>query len=397
MLKFLGITTNVTLLLLTLRLLTLTTSISAAPYPYSAETKKTSVNNDPASNAISVLLLKNQTILKITALTGNLIVTSAATDSQTITKDALLLPDKDAGKIKLNGVSVKAPVFLQGTNLTSSLRLQTEIFHGILQIWLDNGTLTVVNWLPLETYIIGTVNKEMHPSWEMAALKAQAVASRSYAMYMRLHPRHHWYDVTRDITDQVYAGAKEASGKVIRAVKETTGQYLIDNNSPLKAHFHSMCGGFTESASSVWGNGDSVSKPILCPYCSKHLYVWKSIMKINEVFFKLKIPWHNSDRLQLFSFSHSPSGRIQKISAITKLVKKQFNANEFREKLGYSRLKSARFTWRVNRETIEFEGRGLGHGVGLCQWGAREMAQQHKTYKEILSHYYPGHSIANLN
>ncbi|NBT59044.1 SpoIID/LytB domain-containing protein, partial [bacterium] len=138
--------------------------------------------------------------------------------------------------------------------------------------WTRNGQMfSVVNYLGLDDYLLGTLGSEMSPSWEIEALKAQAVASRTYALYMIKHPKHSDYDLERSTQDQVYGGVEAEHPRVREAIQATSGEVLSFKDQPIKAFFHSRCGGSTETPGFVWNHHQGYpQKKVACPYCLKN-------------------------------------------------------------------------------------------------------------------------------
>lgn len=270
----------------------------------------------------------------------------------------------------------------------SPLSLGGHIYRGALWLRVQEKKILVINVLPLEDYLLGTLGAEMSPSWEMEALKAQAVASRSYALSRIKHPKNEFYDVEKTIEDQVYDGINAENPRVRRAVEQTAAQWISQDQRPVRAYFHSKCGGSTESSTSVW-NGKTEFGNVDCPYCQKFRSTWKASFSIEELREAVGLPTAQRG-LHLFALHISPAGRVLSLKISDGLTEKILTSNQLRGELGYQKLKSALFHWKIRQKTITFEGLGSGHGVGMCQWGARFLAQQGKTYREILAFYYPG-------
>ncbi|TPW18440.1 MAG: stage II sporulation protein D, partial [Elusimicrobia bacterium] len=206
-----------------------------------------------------------------------------------------------------------------------------------------DGTLTVVDELGLEEYLFGVLPHEMSPDWSLEALKAQAVVSRTYALGRLGRGADEAFDLTDDAYTQVYTGVTTESDHVRKAVRSTAGRVLTYKGKPLPGYFHSTCGGHTAGSAEVWAG-------------------WLSNIRV-----KTDRGW------------------------------KRVPANKFRLWLGPRDLKSVRFdAVRRRRKGFEFEGRGYGHGVGLCQWGARAQSDAGRSFEEILGHYFPGASLSKI-
>lgn len=235
--------------------------------------------------------------------------------------------------------------------------------------------------LDLETYLRGVLPAEMPASWPLEALKAQAVAARTFALYRRAHAGEKDFDVDSDVNDQMFLS--DTSKAADRAIDETRGLVLRDTRGALvAAYFHSDCGGHTEDAHNVWGTGDSVGTAG-CPYASPAL--WSLKLSLEQLGHKLR---QKISRIEVGK--RNESGRIQQVYlALADGTGKTLTGSDFRAALGFSELKSTAFEMARAGDGYIFTGHGYGHGVGLCQWGARQMAKAGQGFREILAHYYP--------
>lgn len=280
---------------------------------------------------------------------------------------------------------------------------------GWLRITVRHGELQVVNVLPLETYVLGIVNAELgsldfHPE----SLKAQIVASRSYVLASRDRHRRDGYDFCDSPHCQAFGGTASIQSAFKLAMEVSRGEYLSYASRPVPAFFHDNCGGRTASVEEVW---DTPSLPCLQgvrdgpqdPYCRHapraHWHFIADRKALRECFHREG--WISDyDALDsLRVVTTGPSGRAQQV-CIQSNHPLWVSANDFRQALGrfYGSevLPSTLFSMNREQDHFHFVGRGWGHGVGLCQWGAIQMAKEGKTYREILQHYYPGTQIDRL-
>jgi len=258
-----------------------------------------------------------------------------------------------------------------------SLRMNLKSVPSHLEIKGHN----VVATLDLETYLRGVLPAEMPASWPLEALKAQAVAARTFALYRRAHRDEREFDVDSDVNDQMFLS--DTMKQTDQAIDETRGLVLKDKRGELvAAYFHSDCGGHTEDAHNVWGTGDSVGTAG-CPYSS--LSHWSLKLSLSQLRAKL--------RQKISAIRLGPrndSGRVQQVYlALADGTGKTLTGSDFRSALGFGELKSTAFEIARDGDDYVFTGRGFGHGVGLCQWGARQMAKAGRDYREILAHFYP--------
>jgi len=258
----------------------------------------------------------------------------------------------------------------------------------------SEGTITMRE-LPLEQYVAGVLAKEVPTDWPIEVLKAQAVATRTYAVYRKLNPRDKRFDVTADTNDQVFESKSRHGQNIARAVMETEGEVLASDGKVFETFFHSCCGGTTESADEVWPGRHP--EPLLSirddPYCNacppNH---WDYTVSREQLAGLLRAKGYPVDvEWTLEAARKDASGRVQQIALkIPKQKPILIPGAKFRQIVGYTNLKSTLFDLLATTDEIVFTGRGAGHGVGLCQWGAKGMADEGKSYREILEFYYPG-------
>ena len=263
-----------------------------------------------------------------------------------------------------------------------------------------DGTVTVVDELGLEEYLFGVLPHEMSPDWPLEALKAQAVVSRTYALARLGKGADAAFDLTDDAYNQVYTGVTTESEHVRAAVRATAGRVLTYAGNPLPGYFHSTCGGHTAGAADVWGGPDP--KPlrgVRDSWCkvSPH-YRWDAYFRKEDILAALNRNGFPAGRLEdLREGDRGSAGWLTNVRVKTDRGWRRVPANKFRLWLGPRELKSVRFdSIRRRKKGFEFEGRGYGHGVGLCQWGARAQADDGRTAEQIIAHYFPGASVTRM-
>ena len=259
----------------------------------------------------------------------------------------------------------------------------------------DTGIVTV----PLEDYVVGVLAGEMPIEFEMEALKAQAVAARSYVLKKMSYNKEKEYDVVDTIMNQVYLDndyLKKTWGKdyvkkinkLKTAVIETNYQYVDYNGNIADTMFFSTSVGETENSEEVFSNK--------VPYLKSVSSTWDEIspvyklnyqFKLSEFLSKLDLPYSNFVKLEVID--STSTGRVKKI----KINEKTFDGSVVVTKL---KLKSNHFTIKQNGDTINITTKGYGHGVGMSQYGAQGMALNGYSYEEILMHYYQGTSIKKI-
>lgn len=271
-----------------------------------------------------------------------------------------------------------------------------KTYRGFFTFSRDSNGLYVINTMPLETYIQGVVAAETGEDWEYEALKAQAVASRTYAVFQRNNNKQRDFHLTSGVLHQVYRD-NNVSPRVIRSVKETAGEILTYIGLPISAFYHSTCKGKTELPSEVWNVNYPYLKSVECNTGDAPYDAWSVEFTLKEIGEALGV----KGIIDIGISSPTATGRVKtlryKVTEGTGNEFREIKATELRRLLGYRRLPSTDFILKKEAGKIIMEGKGWGHGVGLSQWGALEMARQGKDYREILAHYYPGTKLHQLN
>ena len=257
---------------------------------------------------------------------------------------------------------------------------------------------TVEN-LDLEEYLIGVVSAEVPVSFEMEAIKAQAVAARTYALKRIQNSKESNYDVTDDTSSQVYQSDEqlknkwkdkyeEYRNKIKEAVDKTNGEYLTYNDEIIYAFFFSTSNGKTENNKDVFGQDLPYLRVVDSSFDQSETsgFVVTKTFNLNEFCQKLGISYNN---IEIKDKVLTDSGRVKNIT----INDKKFKGTEVRTKLS---LRSTDFTIQQNNNEIKITTKGFGHGVGMSQYGANALAKQKKTYDEILKYYYQGTNIKKL-
>lgn len=269
--------------------------------------------------------------------------------------------------------------------------LKINVFHQEQSVIMD-----------MEDYIIGVVAGEIYLNFSIEAIKAQAVAARTYLIYKMNNggcagggdictkSNHCQSYKTQEEMQKSWGNDYEKYFNIIKnAVYSTKGEIITYNNEPICALYHSESYGKTEDSISVFGGNEpylsSVSSPTkeTCEPVVETFSKTEFLNKVNQAFSL------NLKEINLKITSYTSSGRVSTL----KLGQTSVKATELRKTLS---LRSTDFTFEISDESITFYTKGYGHGVGLSQWGANEMAKQGKTYKEILTHYYTGTVIQKL-
>jgi stage II sporulation protein D len=276
-------------------------------------------------------------------------------------------------------------------NLKGEIFINGYRYNGFVDIRRDENGLHFINELPFEKYIEGVVAAETGKNWAIEALKAQAVISRTYAFYQKLLNVGKDYQITSSVLHQAYKG-DNTNEAISRAVRETSGEILTYEDRPIEAFYHSTCQGKTELPEEVWGKNYPYLKSVPCMDKNSPYEHWVRRFSLDEV---EKVLGINRIRdVRITSFTSTGRARILKVviedSYRTENSEIEIKATDLRKLLGYRELPSTQFSVIIEDRDVIFEGNGYGHGVGLSQWGALELANEGKSYKEILEYYYPG-------
>lgn len=277
--------------------------------------------------------------------------------------------------------------------------LQSLHVGGALYAIVRDGALLVINALPLEEYVKGVVPAEMSAAWHPEALKVQAVATRTYAVYQRTANLGREYDVVAGTQDQVYRGRQGVDERVQQAVESTRGIVVTYQNEPILAAFSSTAAGPTEDAMNVWSKDLPYLKGVDCPFDERSpYYQWRvelPILSLEQALRKEGISVGTIANMTPYVYSRA--GRVDKIRILHSDGEVILRGQDFRKAVGYSVIPSTQFEIETQGRTVVFAGRGSGHAVGLCQWGAKELADKGYRYDAILRYYFPGTALQSVS
>jgi len=317
-------------------------------------------------------------------------------------KGALTLAPREGG-LRLSTLRLPTETRLEPQD-GAGIKVGSDLHRGALILRLDPGqTVTVIEDVGMEDYLEGVLPFEMDPDWPLEALKAQAVVARSFAYANRGKFRKDGFDLTADTRSQMYRGVASVNENVRRAVRDTRGEVLGWNGQLLRVYYHACCGGSTENAAEAWG-GDPKDTPkplrgVKDPWCrvSPHMhwtayFVWQDLMTAIQERHNLPGPLKS-----LKIGRRDVAGYVKTFVAGAGRESVTLKSTDLRSGLGSAELKSTRITRLiVKKKGIEFVGAGSGHGVGLCQWGARVQAEKGRSYEQILRFYFPGADLSEV-
>ncbi len=306
----------------------------------------------------------------------------------------------------------------RGSN--NRLMVNNKRYRGIMKILPQGHNVRLVNVLYMEDYLRGVVPPEIGPREEneIEAIKAQAVAARTYSMAHLQQYEGEPYDMRSSVADQVYEGADAEVVLVNNAIDLTAGTVAMYNDAFINAYYHSTCGGITDNIEQVW---DKKEEPYLksredssdCSW-SKY-YVWKESFTEPQLRGRIE-QYLSTDRgrdirlstiLDVKVEERTAGGRVSKMVVRTVDDNYRFTKDRVRWVIGRASnpdliLPSAGFDVAIERDSegytrnIVFNGRGYGHGVGMCQCGAIGKARRGELFDQILSAYYTGISLKKL-
>jgi stage II sporulation protein D len=299
-------------------------------------------------------------------------------------------------KILLGNLTTDTAKIFIKVNERGVILINGRKFSGNVElIKKSNDKLLALNYIDLENYIKGILYHEASHYWPMEALKAQAIASRTYAVYQIQQNRSKDYDVTSDIYSQVYGGLTSERFRTNEAVSQTEGQILVYQGKAFPAYFHATCGGHTEDASALWNIDIPLLKGVACNFCKDSPHSsWHYVLTLDEIEEKLADAGKRCGNIKdIVALGKDKSGRVTDLNVSCAKKDLKISAKDFRQLIGPNIIRSANFKVNVVDRDAVFEGLGWGHGVGLCQWGAYFMAKDGHGAEEILKYYYPGVNV----
>ena len=402
---------------------------------------------------ISVGLVVNQFSAEVSTDKGTVLTILSNGKSAPLDSKTIYASIKDGRLHWANEAIAGNEVEISTKNEMTAVSVNRKKYHGKIRISMnkDKRTLTVCNILPLEQYLYGVVAKEVIPLWPEEAIKAQAVAARSFALSAILKNSSGLFDIRANELGQVYGGIEAENPLTTKQVDATRGIVITHNGKPIEAYFHSAGGGFTENSENVWGTVMPYLKGVVDFDQDSPKYNWQKIYSIVEVETSLSNAGYMIGKLKAVRLSplslppvkntdRGISGRVIKLSFIGHDGEVSLTGNEMRrifqlnstlfdifvgsqppksievtlldpygnekgskeipinlpgdqDSVHIKGLENLRLITGSNSEKFVINGRGWGHGLGLSQWGTRGMALKapkgsSNYFKEILRHYY---------
>ena len=266
-----------------------------------------------------------------------------------------------------------------------------------VRIQRTNGSIDTV---PFENYIIGVLAGEMPANFELEALKAQALAARSYVLKKMEQNKNNDYDIVDTVMNQVYLDESQMKAKwkdqyeeklqkITKAVNDTQGEYIAYNGEVIQAFFFSTSSGKTENSEEVFQESLPYLRSVDSTWDSDVSPVFNEIYKftLEEFYQKLNLPYE--EKLQINIVDTTSTGRIKNIE----INRQKFKASDLTKLLN---LRSTYFNIEQNGNIITIQTKGYGHGVGMSQYGAQAMALKGYNYQEIIKYYYQNVEILKM-
>ncbi|MGD7053905.1 stage II sporulation protein D [Sutcliffiella horikoshii] len=283
---------------------------------------------------------------------------------------------------------------------------QVEPIDSPIDVAVYRHKQEMIENIPLEDYIVGVVASEMPADFELEALKAQALAARTYILRQLMAEEKLGTPEGADVTDteqhQVYKSPEELKAawaaedfnwkmeKIKQAVAETAGSVLTYNNAPIDASYFSTSNGFTENSEEYWPNEIPYLRSVESPWdVDSEKYLSQVSLPVQDFQSKLGVTL-GSDGSVGKIISRTTGNRVEAVD----INGKKLSGREVRDIL---KLRSSDFTWERKGDNIVITTKGFGHGVGMSQYGANGMALEGKNYTQIISHYYKDVQIASAD
>ncbi|HME81430.1 MAG TPA: SpoIID/LytB domain-containing protein [Candidatus Eremiobacteraceae bacterium] len=353
------------------------------------------------AQTIRVLLASHQ-LQTVVASEGGLVVRGADGDQTPLLQPEITTVMEvrpGAAGLVLAGVVPAGSRILAQPLMDSPLVVDGRTYRG--RVWIsrdDDGTLDVIDELDLEQYLYGVVGAEMDPAWPEVALQAQAIASRSYAVARAALHEYPGYDVKAGEQDQAYGGVNVETQASVDAVESTRGVVLTYQYHVVKAYYSSCDGGYTADGSNL-----SDPQPYLLaqpdPYAAESPHLsWSASVPLSS--FSQAFRAQVADIGEITAIAPGPadaSGRLTSVTVTGTGGARTISGPLFRQLAGRHVVKSTRIaSLAIDGDSLVVKGSGFGHGVGMSQWGAKDMADQGLGITAILSFYYRGAMLSKI-
>ena len=268
-------------------------------------------------------------------------------------------------------------------------------YRGQLELKPYRGGFYVINHVPIEQYLEGVLNAEISTDWDLDVVQAQAIVSRTFALFKRELRLNKAWHVTAGHYDQVYLGENISDHRSRVAIDNTKGIVVNYRGKLAQTYYHSNCGGVTEDPANIWQFSLPYLKVKSVPYGQQDpRYFWEhsvTFTELRRIAAKIGIKAENIN--EVYVENRTESHRVASIIFSNGKQSFRVDAAQFRKQAGYSNVQSLLFDTIPTSDGYRFQGTGNGHGVGLCQWAAKEMAEIGFRFDDILRYFYADTNI----
>ncbi len=303
------------------------------------------------------------------------------------------------GRIRIEGAGLEESSLRVFPQKDTGFSFDGKEYWGVLDISAGGDRSRAINRVELEDYLKGVVPREVYHFWPMSVLKAQAVASRSYAVFESIRRRKREYDLTSDTFTQVYGGKSAERPRTTNAVILTRGEVLKFDGKLIAGYFHSSCGGHTADVSKGWGGQYSEHfKGVRSPYCRwSPPFRWKARITTAAIIEKLNASGYGFGSIDDIKHGRRDnSSRLECVRIRSRNKWFEIPIRDFMSSIGRASIRSSNFRVRKYPRFYDFDGYGWGHGVGMCQWCSFGLSLRRWSYERILEHFYPGAKVSDI-
>ncbi|HPG57534.1 MAG TPA: SpoIID/LytB domain-containing protein [Candidatus Wallbacteria bacterium] len=325
------------------------------------------------------------------------------------------------GSLAINGKKTGAASVMIYPKKNSYLKINSKPYRGKFLIKVDSASVTAINHVALEDYLKAVVPSEMEQNADLEALKAQAVVARTYALATKGKHKSAGFDLCNTTCCQVYKGVSEENPRTTKAVDSTRAQVIYHSGKLINAYYSASCGGYTESVEEAWPGAPAVryARVIECPHCKKDAKMsWTYKIPQAEFVKKMRkagfaINGVDSARL----YDKTRSGRFNTVEMKGSFGTLYYSSEIFRKVFGNNNIRSSFFNIVIDKPKsvtknfkfngiddiikaradyntdllngyVTFKGSGYGHGVGMCQHGAKKIAASGGSFRQIINYYF---------
>lgn len=353
----------------------------------------------PFPGTIRVLVEETADPVTVAADAALAVVTAAPSPLMKIPAAAPLLLAADNGRILINTSTSVTGLIQIVSPAVNAIKINGKPYRGNILAQAEGQKLFIMNRVDLEQYLDGVLPREVSSSWPEQALKAQAVAARTYALYHMVKRRQDPFDVYATTSSQVYGGKEGESPATHAAIAATRGLVLTQDGKIILALFHANSGGRTEAVENIWGFTRPYLINVKDSFSLQHPGdAWEKTFTADELQERIKAFGLPSGSIEdIVPVEKASSGRIKKLKVIQGDTGFFLSGNSFRLIVGAGKIKSTHFEVKKRKGKFIFTGTGYGHGAGMSQWGAYDMAKKGHDFRQILQVYYPGTKIESMN